>query len=103
MQELTNGRGSAKMFLRASMETDAAPANPQRGRQSLRGVRLAAAETAPEQRRETRAAGLPPLPGPRAKVKVEPCLLNQQFNAPLEHNVRGCVFSPLNAKKERET
>ena len=60
---------------------------------------MAAAETAPEQRRETSAAGLPPLPGPRAKVKVEPCLLNQQFNAPLEHNVRGCVFSPLNAKK----
>ena len=103
MQELTKGRGSAKMFLRASMETDAAPANPQRGYRLLKDIRLAAAQTAPEPPGETSPAGSPPLPGVRAKVKVEPCLLNQPFNAPLEHNVRGCVFSPLNAKKERET
>ena len=55
------------------METDAAPANPQRGYHLLRDNRLAAAETAPELLREISAADSPPLQGPRAKVKVEPC------------------------------
>ena len=85
------------------METDAASANPQRGRCLLRGVRLAAAETAPEPPRRHKRRRFIRVTGFRAKVKVEPCLLNPAFNAPLEHNVRGCVFSPLNAEKERET
>jgi len=55
------------------METDAAGANPQRGYHLLEDNRLAAAETAPELPREISAADLPPLQGPRAKVKVEPC------------------------------
>ena len=57
------------------METDAASADPQRGHYLLQDDRSAAAETAPELPRETSAADLPPLQGPRAKVKVEPCLL----------------------------
>ena len=57
------------------METDAASADPQRGQHLLQADRSAAAETAPELPREISAADLPPLTGPRAKVKVEPCLL----------------------------
>ena len=65
----------------------------------LKDTCLAAAETAPEPQGETSPADLPPLQGPRAKVKVEPCFI--EFKAPLEQQFRGCFFISPETREEK--
>ena len=70
----------------------------------LKDVRLAAAKAPLRSRRAvTSAADLPPLTGHRAKVKVEPCLLNLIIQRTLGTNIPGVLFYTPALSERRTT